>query len=123
MTRALGILTAIVALTVSAAPVAVAGPSKKPAPRGTTCGIHEYGHINHYLWVTATRRGGGNVANHTEGTVRVVRDRVTGGLNGIVTNNNDPDSLGALHARDARRSTQAAVIYNGHAGLGANTMA
>ena len=34
-----------------------------------------------------------SVANHTEGTVSVVPDRVMGGLKGIVTNTNDPESM------------------------------
>jgi len=36
-----------------------------------------------------------------------------GGLKGIVTDNKDPDKLGAAPHRGA-------IIYNGHAGLGAN---
>ena len=47
MIRALRILAAIVALAVSAAPVASAGTSKKPPPRGMTA--HEYGHLTNYL--------------------------------------------------------------------------
>jgi hypothetical protein len=34
-----------------------------------------------------------SVANHTEGTVSVVPDRVMGELKGIVTNTNDPESM------------------------------
>ncbi len=52
MIRSLSILAAITALAVSAAPVASAGPSKKPPPRGTTA--HEYGHLTNYLMINAS---------------------------------------------------------------------
>ena len=52
MTRSLGILTAVAALSVSAAPAASAGLSKKPPPRGTAA--HEYGHLTNYLIINAS---------------------------------------------------------------------
>jgi hypothetical protein len=79
-TRALTMIAAVAALAVSAAPVASAGPAKKPPPRAAWVASHEYGHINHI--------------------------NASGGW--------DPT---------LRSSRQAAVLYNGHAGLGANAQA
>jgi hypothetical protein len=82
VTRVLTTVSAILALAVSAAPVAAAGPSKKPPPRGAWGGIHEHGHVNNI------NAGGGW----------------------------DPTLRHGLK----RKPKQGAIVYNGHAGLGAN---
>lgn len=85
MIRALGIVASIVALAVSAAPAVSASP-KKPPPRGTWIGMHEYGHVNNI-----------NAAGGWDPTLRQRAITYNGhaglGTNGVVTDNKDPDKL------------------------------
>ena len=91
MFRLRTILAAVVALAVSAPPVASAsseepvestsfnmkaGPSKPPKAVGT--------------------RTSGWIVDHYDGGVGSDNGRRKGGLNGVVTNNNDPEKLGRV---------------------------
>ena len=108
MTRVVTILAAVAALAVTAAPVASAGPSKKPPPRGAWTGIHEYGHINNINasggWDPLRRSGkeksqqGAIIYNGHAGLG--ANSKTDGDVaKGVVTDNKDPDKLGAVRTR------------------------
>ncbi len=109
MTRVPTILAAVAALAVSAAPVASAGPSKKPPPRGAWTGIHEYGHINNLNasggWDPLRRNGFKGTSQQRaivyNGHAGLGANSKTDGdvARGVVTDNKDPDKLGAVRTR------------------------
>ena len=74
--RALTMVATIVALAVSAAPVAWAGLSKQP-PRGTWTGVHEYGHINNIVTDNKDPDKLGAARNHGTGVIESVNVKYT----------------------------------------------
>jgi hypothetical protein len=86
VTRVLTIVSAILVLAVSAAPVAAAGPSKKPPPRVNM--INAGGG-----WDPTLRDG---LKGKSKPGAIIYNGHAGLGANAIVTDNKDPDKLGVI---------------------------